>query len=181
VTVAKWRRGDAGAVFDLAPKVGSLSDRRAANGGVMACVKKAKKHNLNEAGAAGGWPSRGGSGPLPHSKRGAGEIGAGHGIFRMSRAKRVKISSSPGKSRDVKRNEVEWSALEFRRGASMGEPSLSGFGGVVWKGKPKPGSLGDRGNEKCGLRGPRCPVAQTKGRGVEPVAERSVFRSEGQA
>jgi hypothetical protein len=43
VTVAKEQRGDAGAVFDLAPKVGSVSDKRAANGGVMACVKKAKK------------------------------------------------------------------------------------------------------------------------------------------
>ena len=43
VTVAKRQKGDAGAVFDLAPKVGSVSDKRAANGGVMACVKKAKK------------------------------------------------------------------------------------------------------------------------------------------
>jgi hypothetical protein len=41
--VAKGQKGDAGAVFDLAPKVGSVSDKRAANGGVMACVKKAKK------------------------------------------------------------------------------------------------------------------------------------------
>jgi hypothetical protein len=32
---------------------GSVSDWRAANGGVMACVKKAKKHNLNETGQAG--------------------------------------------------------------------------------------------------------------------------------
>jgi hypothetical protein len=36
-------KGDAGAVFDLAPKVGSVSDKRAANGRVAACVKKAKK------------------------------------------------------------------------------------------------------------------------------------------
>jgi hypothetical protein len=43
VTVAKGQRGDAGAVFDLAPKVGSVSDRRAANGGVMAAKKKAQK------------------------------------------------------------------------------------------------------------------------------------------
>jgi hypothetical protein len=43
VTVAKRQSGDAGAVFDLAPKVGSVSDKQAANGGVMACVKKAKK------------------------------------------------------------------------------------------------------------------------------------------
>jgi len=43
VTVAKGQRGDAGAVFDLAPKVGSVSDKRAANGGVMACEKKAQK------------------------------------------------------------------------------------------------------------------------------------------
>jgi hypothetical protein len=41
--VAKRQKGDAGAVFDLAPKVGSVSDKRAANGGVMACEKKAKK------------------------------------------------------------------------------------------------------------------------------------------
>ena len=53
VTVGKGQKGDAGAVFDLAPKVGSVSDKRAANGGVMACVKKAKKHNLNETGQAG--------------------------------------------------------------------------------------------------------------------------------
>ena len=31
---------------------GSVSDWRAANGGVMVCVKKAKKHNLNETGQA---------------------------------------------------------------------------------------------------------------------------------
>ena len=43
VTVAKGQKGDAGAVFDLAPKVGSVSDKRAANGRVTACVKKAKK------------------------------------------------------------------------------------------------------------------------------------------
>jgi hypothetical protein len=51
--VAKGQNGDAGAVFDLAPKLGSVSDKRAANGGVMACEKKAKKHNLNETGQAG--------------------------------------------------------------------------------------------------------------------------------
>jgi hypothetical protein len=43
VTVLKGQKGDAGAVFDLAPKVGSVSDKRAANGWVTACVKKAKK------------------------------------------------------------------------------------------------------------------------------------------
>jgi xanthine dehydrogenase iron-sulfur cluster and FAD-binding subunit A len=43
VTVAKRQKGDAGAAFDLAPELGSVSDRRAANGGVAACVKKAKK------------------------------------------------------------------------------------------------------------------------------------------
>jgi hypothetical protein len=47
VTVAKGQRGDAGAVFDLAPDVGSVSDKRAANGGVTACVKKAKTNNPN--------------------------------------------------------------------------------------------------------------------------------------
>jgi hypothetical protein len=46
VTVAKGQKGDAGAVFDLAPNVGLVSDKRAANGGGMACVKKAKKNNL---------------------------------------------------------------------------------------------------------------------------------------
>ena len=50
VTVAKGQWGDAGAVFDLAPKVGSVSDKRAANGGVMACEKKGEENNLNEAG-----------------------------------------------------------------------------------------------------------------------------------
>jgi hypothetical protein len=43
VTVGKGQNGDAGAVFDLAPKVGSVSDKRAANGGVMACVKKGEE------------------------------------------------------------------------------------------------------------------------------------------
>ncbi|MGA2541206.1 MAG: hypothetical protein ABSG78_06540 [Verrucomicrobiota bacterium] len=43
VTVGKRQKGDAGAVFDLAPNFGSVSDKRAANGGVMACVKRAKK------------------------------------------------------------------------------------------------------------------------------------------
>ena len=47
VTVLKWQKGDAGAVFDLAPNVGSVSDKRAANGGVMAGVRKAKTNNLN--------------------------------------------------------------------------------------------------------------------------------------
>ena len=50
VTEAKGQKGDAGAVFDLAPGLGSVSDKRAANGGVMACVKKAKTNKLNEAG-----------------------------------------------------------------------------------------------------------------------------------
>jgi len=50
VTVAKGQKGDAGAVFDLAPKVGSVSDKRAANGGVTAWVKKAQTNNVNEAG-----------------------------------------------------------------------------------------------------------------------------------
>jgi hypothetical protein len=48
--VAKGQKGDAGAVFDLAPKVGSVSDKRAANGGVTACEKKAKKTTWYEAG-----------------------------------------------------------------------------------------------------------------------------------
>ena len=49
MTVAKGQKGDAGAVFDLAPKVGSVSDKRAANGRVMA-AKKGEENNLNEAG-----------------------------------------------------------------------------------------------------------------------------------
>jgi hypothetical protein len=48
--VAKGQKGDAGAVFDLAPKVGSVSDKRAANGGVMAGEKKGAENNVNEAG-----------------------------------------------------------------------------------------------------------------------------------
>jgi hypothetical protein len=43
VTVVKGQKGDAGAVFDLAPGLGSVSDKRAANDGVMAGVKKAQK------------------------------------------------------------------------------------------------------------------------------------------
>ena len=50
MTVGKGQKGDAGAVFDLAPKVGSVSDKRAANGGVMVCEKKGAENNLNEAG-----------------------------------------------------------------------------------------------------------------------------------
>jgi hypothetical protein len=53
VTVGKGQKGDAGAVFDLAPGLGSVSDKRAANGGVTACVKKAKTNNVNEAGRWG--------------------------------------------------------------------------------------------------------------------------------
>jgi len=54
VTEAKGQKGDAGAAFDLAPEVGSVSDKRAANGGVMAGVKKAKKTTMRRAG--GLWP-----------------------------------------------------------------------------------------------------------------------------
>ena len=50
VTVLKGQKGDAGAVFDLAPEVGAVSDQRAAKGRVTAGVKKAKTNNLNEAG-----------------------------------------------------------------------------------------------------------------------------------
>jgi hypothetical protein len=50
VTETKRQKGDAGAVFDLASRLGSVSDKRAANGGVMACVKKGEENNLNEAG-----------------------------------------------------------------------------------------------------------------------------------
>jgi hypothetical protein len=39
VTAAEVQEGDAGAVFDLAPVLGLVSDQRAANGGVMAGVK----------------------------------------------------------------------------------------------------------------------------------------------
>ena len=46
VTVAKGQKGDAGAVFDLAPDPGSVSDQRAASGWVTAGVKKAKTNNL---------------------------------------------------------------------------------------------------------------------------------------
>ena len=43
VTAAEGLEGAAGAVFDLAPNLGLVSDQRAANGGVMAAKKKAKK------------------------------------------------------------------------------------------------------------------------------------------
>jgi hypothetical protein len=46
VTAAEVQEGAAGAVFDLAPNLGLVSDRRAANGGVTAGVKKAKTDNL---------------------------------------------------------------------------------------------------------------------------------------
>jgi hypothetical protein len=45
VTAAEVQEGDAGAVFDLASILGLVSDRRAANGGVTAGVKKAKTDN----------------------------------------------------------------------------------------------------------------------------------------
>jgi len=45
VTAAEGQDGDAGAVFDLAPKVGAVSDERAANGGMMAGVKQAKDNH----------------------------------------------------------------------------------------------------------------------------------------
>ena len=45
VTAAEGQEGDAGAVLDLAPKVGAVSDERAANGGMMAGVKKAKDNH----------------------------------------------------------------------------------------------------------------------------------------
>jgi len=45
VTAAEGQEGDAGAVFDLAPKLGAVSDERAANGGMMAGVKKAKDNH----------------------------------------------------------------------------------------------------------------------------------------
>jgi hypothetical protein len=48
VTVGKGQKGNAGAVFDLASGLGSVSDKRAANGGVIACVKKGEENNLNE-------------------------------------------------------------------------------------------------------------------------------------
>jgi hypothetical protein len=50
VTVGKGRRGDAGAVFALAPKVGSVSDQRAANAGMMECEKKGEDKHPDRAG-----------------------------------------------------------------------------------------------------------------------------------
>jgi hypothetical protein len=46
VTAAEVSEGAAGAVFDLAPNLGLVSNQRAANGGVTAGVKKAKTDNL---------------------------------------------------------------------------------------------------------------------------------------
>ena len=100
MTVAKGQKGDAGAVFDLAPNVGLVSDRRAANGWVMACVKKAKKNNLT--GKKGGCFSGGKKG---HAKRGWGYLinywrgaarlarfmpGPGVGMNRDGRASRLR-------------------------------------------------------------------------------------------
>ena len=46
---------------------------------------------------------------------------------------------------DGPKSGVERRIWKFIKGASPGEPSLAGFGGVVCcKGKPKPASLGDR-------------------------------------
>ena len=46
MTAAEGQEGAAGAVFDLAPNPGLVSDERAANGRVMVGVKKAKTDNL---------------------------------------------------------------------------------------------------------------------------------------
>jgi hypothetical protein len=46
VTAAERERGAAGAVFDVTANLGLVSDERAASGGVMAGVKKAKTDNL---------------------------------------------------------------------------------------------------------------------------------------
>ena len=46
VTAAEVSEGAAGAVLALASNLGLVSDQRAANGGVMAGVKKAPTHNL---------------------------------------------------------------------------------------------------------------------------------------
>ena len=46
VTAAEVSEGAAGAVLALASNLGLVSDQRAANGGVMAGVKKAKTDNL---------------------------------------------------------------------------------------------------------------------------------------
>jgi hypothetical protein len=47
VTAAEGQEGAAGAVFDLAPNLGLVSDQRAANGGVMAGVKKGEDTQPN--------------------------------------------------------------------------------------------------------------------------------------
>ena len=47
MTVAEGQEGAAGAVFDLAPVLGLVSDWRAANGGVMAGVKKGEDTQPN--------------------------------------------------------------------------------------------------------------------------------------
>ncbi len=77
VTVLKGPKGDAGAVFDLAPKVGSVSDKRAANGGVTVCVKKAQTNNVNEA------------------RNGEWKMGA-RGRDGLTSARRVRRGPSPG-------------------------------------------------------------------------------------
>jgi hypothetical protein len=47
VTAAEGQEGAAGAVFDLASNLGLVSDERAANGGVMAGVKKGEDTQPN--------------------------------------------------------------------------------------------------------------------------------------
>ena len=58
------------------------------------------------------------------------------------------VVCSPGNTRDVKRNEVEWSALEFRRGAQSAM-----FRGVVFQGESKARSLRDRASAFGSLMG----------------------------
>jgi hypothetical protein len=55
----------------------------------------------------------------------------------------------------------------------MGEPSLAGFGGVVFQGEAKAGKSWRQGwamGRKGGTRGPRCLVSQPERPGVERSA-----------
>ena len=142
VTVAKGQKGDAGAVFDLAPGLGSVSDKQAANGGVMACVKKAKTNKLNEAGRRAIASHYRGAARLawfmPGSRVGINHDGRalsgfpGSVVNFQSRERNgsvwaVRPRRGQGRGADGTKSGVERRLWKFSKGASTGERSLAGL------------------------------------------------------
>ena len=75
-----------------------------------------------------------------------------------------------GRGADGPKSGVERRIWKFSKGASLGEPSLAGFGGVVFQGEAKAGKSRRQGGakgRKGGTRGPRFLVSQPERPGVE--------------